>query len=131
MRLNQALDLGIQRVGGHDAIDQALGFRLHGVDEVAGEQHFQRRLAPEVARQADGRRRAEETDVDAGDGELGNVGGDRQVAHRHQLAAGGSGDAVHAGDDRLRQAGEGQHQFAALPEQCLHEFLAHGWRAFP
>ena len=31
---------------------------------------------------------------------------------------------MHAGDDRLRHAGDGQHQLAALPEQRLHEFLA-------
>ncbi len=58
------------------------------------------------------RRRAEQPDVDAADGEARVARGDRQVAHRDQLAAGGGGDAVHARDHRHRQALDRQHHAA-------------------
>jgi hypothetical protein len=41
-----------------------------------------------------------------------------KVASRHELATGCSGNAVHGGDDRLRQANNSQHQFGAR-SHCL------------
>ena len=40
-------------------------------------------------------------------------GGDRQIAGRHQLAAGGGGGALHRGDHRLRQVDDLLHHGAA------------------
>ena len=56
---------------------------------------------------------------------LENIGGHGQIAHRHhKLAAGGGGDAVDAGDDRLRQAGDAQHQLAhCLNRACMYSLL--------
>ena len=67
-------------------------------------------LARDVARQRDHRRRAEQADVDAGGREPRRIGGHRQIAGRHQLAAGRGGDAAHLGDHRLRQAHDRLHQ---------------------
>jgi hypothetical protein len=97
--------------------------RRPGIDEIAGEQHLERLLAPEVARQADPRRRAEQADVDAGGGKARAVDRNRQVAHRHQLTTGCRGNAMHARDHRLRHLRQGHHHPAAAPEQILHEGL--------
>ena len=75
-----------------------------GGDHVAGEQHFHGVLARDVARQRHHRRRAEQADMRrrACENSRG-LGGDREVAARDQLAAGGGGDAFDRGDHRLRQ----------------------------
>ena len=39
-----------------------------------------------------------------GGGEAGGVGGDGEIGGGNELAAGGGGDAVDLGDDRLRQS---------------------------
>ena len=69
-------------------------------------------LRGDVARQGHARRRAEQPEVDAADGELRVGRGDCQVAHRHQLAARRGGDAVHARNHRHRQALDRQHHAA-------------------
>ena len=98
-------------------VDEApVGRRLR-VDQVAGEQHLQRALAPHVARDLDHRRRAEEADAHARGGEARVVGGDGEIAGRHELAAGGGRDAVHLGDNGLRQAVDRHHQLAAGVEE--------------
>jgi hypothetical protein len=116
-------DLGIECLGGHHTIHQALLQCRPGIDEIAGEQHLQRLFAPEVARQADPGSRAEQADVDPGSGKARTVDSNRQVAHRHQLTTGSSGDAMHARDHRLRHLRQGHHHPAATPEQILHEGL--------
>jgi polyhydroxybutyrate depolymerase len=109
---------GLIELGGrHDLVAQAAGQRRGGVDELAGEQHLHGVLAGDVAGHAHHRRRAEHPDVDAGQGEARLGRGHRQVAHRHQLAARGGGDAVDAGDDRLGHLGEGHHHAAAGVEE--------------
>ena len=47
------------------------------------------------------------------------LGGERQVAAGDELAARGGGDAMDLGDDRLGQMQDGEHQFAAAPEDRL------------
>ena len=54
-----------------------------------------------------------------GRGEARALGGQRQVAAGDELAAGGGGDAMDPGDDRLGQMQDGEHQLAAAPEDRL------------
>ena len=88
------------------------------VDRLAGQQHLHDALARDVAADADGRRGAEDADVDAGQREGRVVGGDGEVAHRDELAAGGRRDAVDARDDGLGEAREREHQAAAVLEEA-------------
>jgi hypothetical protein len=102
--------------GGGHAVDQALGQRLSALmnspvtsiskaalrdrlrlSATLGVLQNRPRLTPLTAKRASRRH--------------------RQVAHRHQLAAGGGGDALHLGDHRHGQALDGQHHAAALREQ--------------
>ena len=46
-------------------------------------------------------------------GEAGRLGGDRQVARGHELAAGRGGEALDPRDHRLRHAVEQQHGLGA------------------
>ena len=48
----------------------------------------------------------------------------REIAGGDQLAAGGGGDAVHARDHRLRQAGQRGHHARAAVEQGAHRGVA-------
>jgi hypothetical protein len=50
--------------------------------------------------------------------------GNGQIAHGHQLAACGRGDAMNPCDHRLRHFDQGHHHPAALLEQLLHIGLA-------
>jgi hypothetical protein len=69
MAATRRLDLGIQLQLGHrHAVDQALGARLVGADEVAGDQHLEGRLARQVAAERHAGRAAEQAQVDAADG---------------------------------------------------------------
>ena len=86
---------------------------MFGRHHIAGQQHFHRVLARHVARQRHHRRRAEQADIDAGRGEFGGGGSDRQIATGDQLAAGGGGGALHGGDHRLRQVDDLLHHGAA------------------
>jgi hypothetical protein len=70
-------------------------------------------LARDVARQRHHGRRTEQADIDAGGGEARGLGGDRQIAARHELAAGRGRDALHGGDDGLRQTHDRLHHRAA------------------
>ncbi len=90
--------------GGHDAVDESPGQRGRGVDQLAGQQHFHRALARDVAATPTAGRRAEEADVDARQREARVVAATARSHIDDQLAAGGGGDAVHAGDHRLRQS---------------------------
>ncbi len=63
----------------------------------------------------------EQPDIDARHREAGVVRRHGEVAHRHQLAARGGGDAVHARDHGLRQLGELHHELPAQAEQALLE----------
>jgi hypothetical protein len=74
---------------------------------------IQRLLARNVARQRHHRRRTEQADVDAGRCEARGFRGNRQIAARDQLAAGGGRDALHGGDNRLRQVHDRLHHGAA------------------
>jgi hypothetical protein len=44
--------------------------------------------------------------------------GDRQIAGGHQLASGGGGDALHFGDDRLRNGLDLHHELGADVEDA-------------
>ena len=76
-------------------------------------------LACEVASDAHARRGAENAALDPGQRELGGLARHREVAHRHELAARGDRDALHARDHRLRQAHEREHRLAAPLEKRL------------
>src|SRR6266851_10055802 len=108
-----------QTVFGHDAIHETPLERGGRRDELAGEEHFRGALAAEVARDRDRGRRTEEAEVDSRGGEARVVGGDREVALRDQLAAGGGRDAVDRGDDGLGQGDELLHHRAARDEERL------------
>ena len=69
--LDERGDLAVERVGRDDAVDEAPLERGGGVDRAAGEQHVERALAADRARQRDHRRGAEQPDLDAGGGEAG------------------------------------------------------------
>src|SRR5690606_6198950 len=115
--LDQRVDRRVELVGRHHAVDEAARERGLRIDELAGDEHLEGRLARHVARQRDRRRRAEQPQVHARDREARALGGDGEVAGGDQLAAGGGGDAVHARDDRLRHALDRRHQPRALREQ--------------
>ncbi|MEY2661193.1 MAG: hypothetical protein RLZZ123_2365 [Pseudomonadota bacterium] len=57
--------------------------------------------------------------MDARDRKARVLAGHRQIAHRDQLTSGCRGDALHLGNDRLRQLLQGQHQARALGKQRL------------
>ena len=76
------------------------------------------RLRDDVARDADRGRRAEDAGVDAGQAELRVIRRHGEIAHRHELAAGRGGRAVHARDHRLRDLRELQHHPRARVEQA-------------
>ena len=104
MSRGQRGDLGVERLGGDDAIDQPDLSRALGADGFAGEQHLHRRLPADGPAERHARRRAEGADVDAGSGKGGGGGRDGQVAGRDELTAGRGGEAVHLGDHRLAAA---------------------------
>jgi hypothetical protein len=116
-------DLGREIAGGFaqgilrdHAIDQAEAVGLFGTDHFAQQQHLHGRLPGHGARESHHRRGTKEPDVDTGRRELRVQGGDRKIAGRDQLAAGGGGDAVDLGDYRLRDGIEGHHQRGAILE---------------
>ena len=90
-----------------------------GVDRLPREQHVERPLAPDRAGHGHHRRRAEESDLDAGRREGGGLRGQREVAGRDQLTAGGGGDALDGRDDGLRDTLDGLHQLRAGGEDPL------------
>jgi hypothetical protein len=53
-----------------------------------------------------------------GKGELRRIRGDREVAHRDELASRGGGDSVHPRDHRLRETRQGHHHSAAVVEEA-------------
>ena len=100
----------------HGAIDETHTLRRRGVDAFAGQQHLHGCLAGNRAREGDHGRRTKESDIHARGGEVGLIGGDGQIAGRHQLTAGGGRDAVDLRNNGLGQAGDGEHHPAALLE---------------
>src|SRR5438034_4049635 len=115
----ELVHLGVELGKRRDPVHQAPGERGPRVDQVAREEHLERVLAREVARDTHARRSAEDAALDSGERELGDLARHREVAHRHELAACGDRDAVHAGDHGLRQPHERQHHLAALLEKRL------------
>ncbi len=120
----ELVDLRTQGGRRNDAVHQAPGKRGLRVDEIAGEEHLQGVLASEIARDADSRRGAENPALDPRQRELGCIARHGQIAHGHELAAGGDRDALHARDHGLRQAHEREHHLAALLEKRLLPGLA-------
>ena len=90
------------------------------VDEVTRQEHLHGVLGRHVARQGHHGRRAEQADVHAGGGEARVLRGHGQVRAGHQLGAGGGGDAVDPGDDRLGEADHGHHHLGAFREQPVN-----------
>jgi hypothetical protein len=64
----------LQRLGRGEAVHQTQLARALGVDELAGGQHLERRLARHVAGQRHHGRRAEEADIDPVHAEAGIAG---------------------------------------------------------
>ena len=97
-------DLGVELCGGTTRLTRPQSSAVARVDELAGEQHLERALARHVARRparpASSRRSPRLTPDVAN---FAAVGGDREVALRDELAAGGRRCALHARDHRLRQ----------------------------
>ena len=118
-RCHQAPYFGVQQRGLCHPVDQTLHLGLVGRDERTRHQHFERRLAMNVARQGHARRRAKQAQVDATDREARVAGGYSKIAHRHQLATRRRGDALHPRDHRHRQRLDRQHHAAALGKQAL------------
>ncbi len=102
-----------QFFGGNYAVHQADAFGLDGRDGVARQQHLEGFLGVHGAGQGHGRGRAEQPDPYAGRSERGLGGGNHQVASGGQLASRRGGDALHLGDDKLRQPPDRFHHFAA------------------
>ena len=118
-RLQQGLHFGIELLGAHHTVDQAAPLRLGRVNEATSDQHLHRLLGLHIARERHARRGAEQSHVDAVDPQAHAFGGHRQIALGHQLAACRSGDALHAGDDRHRQAAQRHHHAGALRKELL------------
>ena len=116
---HQSLDLGVQFAGVHHAVHQTLGQRLISADEVPRHQHLKGLFGADVAHQGHAGCAAEQAVVDAAGGKARLAHRHRQIALRHQLAAGRGGDAVHAGNHRHRQLRDAHHQAAAALEQIL------------
>ena len=76
-------------------------------------------LRAEVARQRDARRRAEQAEVDAAHREARALGRNREVAHRHQLAAGRGRDARARARSPAPAAAARQHHARCMREQAL------------
>ncbi len=117
--LQHVFELGVERLIGHDAIDQATRQRLLGRDEVAGEQHLERLFGQYVARQGHAGRRTKQAQVDAVDTKAGRLRGQRQITLRHQLTTGGGGQPLHACDHWQLQLAYAQHQPRAARKQGL------------
>ena len=100
-------------------VDETDARGLLGRNHFAGEQHLHGGFARYVARQRYHRRRAEQTDIDAGGREFGRLRGDGEIATRHQLAAGRRRRGLDRGNDRLRQVDDLLHHGAASPMMCL------------
>jgi hypothetical protein len=120
-RIDDDRDLLVQRRGRHDAVDEAPVQCGGGIDRPAGEEHVERTLAADRARERDHRRRAEQPDLDAGGREARAVRRDGEVAGGHELAARRGGDALHLRDDGLREAMDRLHQLGAHVEEALEE----------
>ena len=67
--LRQRYRLAERCPGGDDAVDEPDSFRPPGVDHLAGERHLHRVFSRDGATDRDKRRRTEEADIDAGQGE--------------------------------------------------------------
>jgi hypothetical protein len=107
----------LQFRSGHCLIDETplgCGGRVHG---FAGEQHLECALAADGAAQRHHGSGTEEPDAHAGRGERSLVGGDGQVAGRHQLASRRGSHALHLGNDGLGDGLELHHQLGADVEQ--------------
>ena len=112
-----------------DAVDEAALERRLCVDRLAGEQHFHRLLAADAPRERDARRAAEESEFHSGGRELRVRRCDREVALRHQLAARGESETVHARDHGLRYARDAQHELGAARKSVFGERVITGLRA--
>ncbi len=95
--------------------------RRAGGNELAGEEHLEGHFAWQVSRERHGRCRAEKPDVDAGSGKARRGARHGEIALRRKLATRSGGDAVHAGNHRLRQARQRQHHVARALEDALRE----------
>ncbi len=121
--LGQGHDLGLEPRFGHHAVDEPPVERGRRVDHLSGEEHLERALAADGRRDGHHRRRAEESDIDAGCGEPGGVGRDREVARGDELAARRGRDPVDLGDHRLRELVYPRHQAYARGEEPFVERL--------
>lgn len=117
-------DLARQGVGfggevfmGDGAVDESERRGAVGVDEIAGGQHLEGLFARDVAAERHHRGRAEQADIDAVDAKARAVGSHGKVAGGDELAAGGGGDAVRLGDDRLGQGADCRHHSCAAGEE--------------
>ena len=117
--LHQLLHCGIQQLGLGNPVHQALLEGLLGTDEVTREQHLKSGFTTQVARQGDTGRGTKQAKLDAADRKARAAGSHGEVAHGDQLAARRSGNALHPGNHRYRQALQSQHHISAFCKQRL------------
>ena len=91
-----------------------------GGNRLAGKEHLERRLGRDRTNQGNHRRGAEQADLDARRRERRLFAGDRQVACRHELAAGRRGNPVHPRNHRNRQVPQPEHHPRAEREQLRY-----------
>ena len=101
----------------HHTIDEPISGGILRRQHFAEQQHLHGALARHVARQGHHRRRAEQADIDAGRRKARLHARDRQIASRHELAAGSRRHTFHRGNERLRRAHDGLHHQRAAVHQ--------------
>src|SRR6266542_429677 len=105
--------LGTQLARRDRVIDEPpIGRRLR-IDSVGGQKHLEGALAADGAGERDHRGRAEESVRHPRSREPCLLGGDRQVAGRHELATRRRRDALDLGDHRLRDRLDLHHHLGA------------------
>ena len=115
----ERLDLGIERLRKHDAIDESDLPGAFGIDRLAGEQHLHGVLAADRPAERDTGRGTERTNVHAGRRERRRGGRHREIAGGDELTPRRGRQAVHLGDDRLRQPRDRHHHPAAARKERL------------
>ena len=87
-----------------DFLDQAVLERLGGADRIAADDHLDRELGTDRARQPLGAAGArQQAELDLGQAQPGVLGGDAEMAGERDFEAAAERGAVNRGDDRLRR----------------------------
>ena len=112
----------IQLILGNYPVDQAPRQSGLGGNGGAGQQHFHSLFGVHRPSQSHRRRGAEQANADAGSAESGVFRRHGQIAGRRQLAAGRRSQALHLGDNRLRQQADSFHNGGTFGEKAGETF---------